>query len=119
MKIESTILIVEDEEIHRLILRRILETKGYKVLEAVNGAAGLEIMRTSKVDLAIVDLEMPLMNGIEFTKWVKGLNPSFPVIIVTAHAVNFPPQEIIAANVEALISKPVVAEELLNIIRDI
>lgn len=119
MKIGSTILIVEDEEIHRLILKRILESKGYKVLEAVNGAAGLKIMRTSKVDLTIVDLEMPVMNGIEFTKWVKGVNPSFPIIIVTAHAADFPPQDIIAANVEALIPKPVVAEELLNIIRDI
>lgn len=116
MNKEATILVVEDEDIHCLILKRLLESNGYLVLIASNGVEGLEIMRTSKVDLAIVDLEMPLMNGMEFTKWVKGINPNFPVIIVTAHAANFSPQEILEANVEALIQKPIVADELLKII---
>jgi CheY-like chemotaxis protein len=119
MKNGSTILIIDDEDIHRLILKRVLENKGYIVLDAANGSAGLEIMRTSKMDLAIVDLEMPVMDGMEFTKWVKEINPDFPVIIVTAHAANFSPQEILAANVEALIQKPIVPDELLRIVENI
>jgi CheY-like chemotaxis protein len=119
MKNGSTILVVEDEDIYRLILKRVLESKGYVVLDAANGAVGLEIMRTSKLDLAIVDLEMPVMNGMEFTKWVKAINPNFPVIIVTAHAADFPPQDILAMNVEAFMQKPIVTDELLKIIRDI
>jgi len=119
MKSGSTILVVEDEDIHRLILKRVLENKGYVVLDASNGAEGLEVMRTLKVDLAIVDLEMPVMDGMEFTKWVKEINPDFPVIIVTAHASNFSPQDILAANVEALIQKPILPDELLRIVENI
>jgi CheY-like chemotaxis protein len=116
MKNGATILVVEDEDMHRVILRRVLENKGYIVLDAAHGAEGLEVMRTLKVDLAIVDLEMPVMDGMEFTKWVKEINPDFPVIIVTAHAANFASQDILAANVEAFIQKPIEIDELLRII---
>jgi CheY-like chemotaxis protein len=116
MKKGSTILVVEDEDVHRLILKRVLENNGFVVLDAANGAEGLEVMRTLKVDLAIVDLEMPVMDGMEFTKWVKELIPDFPVIIVTAHALNFSPQEILAANIEAFLQKPIATEELLRTI---
>lgn len=119
MKKGSTILIVEDEDIHRLILRRVLENNAFVVLDAANGAEGLEAMRTLKIDLVIVDLEMPVMDGMEFTKWVKEINPNFPIIIVTSHATNFSPQEILAANVEAFIQKPIVTEELLRTIEQI
>jgi len=115
----STILVVDDEEIHRLVITRMLENKGYVILDAANGAEGLEIMRTLKVDLAIVDLEMPVMDGMEFTKWVKENNPKFPVIILTGHALDFSPQDILAADVEAFIQKPIVSEKLLTIIEQI
>jgi CheY-like chemotaxis protein len=119
MKKGSTILLVDDEEIHRMILKRVLENNGYVVLDASNGAEGLEVLRTLKVDLAIVDLEMPVMDGMEFTKWVKDIHPDFPVVIVTGHASNFSPQEILAANVESFLQKPVVTAELLRIIEHI
>jgi two-component system, sensor histidine kinase len=119
MKSGSTILIVEDEEIHRLILRRILENKGYVIVDATNGAEGLEVLRTLKVDMAIVDLEMPIMDGMEFTKWVKDTIPNFPVVIVTAHAESFSPQDILSANVEAFLHKPIIPDELLKIIEQI
>ena len=119
MKKGSTILIVEDEEIHRLLLRRVLENNGYVILDAANGAEGLEVLRTLKIDLAIVDLEMPVMNGMEFTKWVKDINPNFPMIIVTGHASNFSPHDILAADVEAFLQKPIVTDELIRIIENI
>ncbi len=119
MKNGSTILVIDDEDFNCIILKRVLEKKGYVVLNASNGSAGLEIMRTSKVDLAIVDLEMPVMDGMEFTKWVKEINPNFPVIIVTAHAANFSPQSILAANVEAFMQKPIVQDELLRVIENL
>ena len=119
MKKGSTILVIDDEDIHRLILKRTLENNGYVILAAANGAEGLEVMRTLKVDLAIVDLEMPVMDGVDFTKWVKEINPNFPVIIVTAHAAYFSPQDILAANVEAFMQKPIVTDELLRMIEHI
>ena len=119
MKKGSTVLVVDDEEIHRLVLNRMLEHHGYVVLDAANGAEGLEVMRTLKVDLAIVDLEMPVMDGMEFTKWVKEINPTFPVIILTGHALNFSPQDILAAEVEAFLQKPVATDELIKFIENI
>ena len=115
----SKILIVEDDDSYRLILRTILEDNGFLVTEAVNGAAALEVLRTSPMDLAVVDLEMPVMNGIEFTKWVKDIDPKFPVIIITAHEKHFSPSEIISVNVEAFIHKPFQIEELLKTIESI
>jgi CheY-like chemotaxis protein len=116
MKNGSTILVVEDEEIYRLILKKVLESNGYLVLDAANGAEGLEVLRTLKVDLAIVDLEMPVMDGMEFTKWVKEINPNFPLIIVTAHASSYSPKDILDANVNALLSKPLPMDELIKLV---
>ena len=116
MKTGSTILIVDDEHLYRTIIKKILEDHGFTVAVAGDGAEGLEIMRTKKIDLAIVDLEMPVMDGMEFTKWVKEINPKFPVIIVTAHAKEYSPEELLAANVEALMQKPIETVELLKLI---
>jgi len=116
MKNGSTILVVEDEDIHRLILKKVLESNGYSVFHAANGAEGLEVLRTIKVDLAIVDLEMPVMDGMEFITWVKEINPNFPVIIITAHASNFSPKDILDANVNALLSKPLQMDELIKLV---
>ena len=116
MKNGSTILVVEDEEIYRLIFKKVLESNGYLVLDAANGAEGLEVLRTLKVDLAIVDLEMPVMDGMEFTKWVKEINPNFPLIIVTAHASSYLPKEILDANVNALLSKHLQMDELIKLV---
>ena len=113
----ATILIVEDEDFQRIILKKILTDNGYHVIEASNGTDGLEIMRTSKIDLVISDLEMPKMDGVEFTKWVKELNPKFPVVIITAHASNFSPKELLNVNVDALLHKPFDKEELLKILQ--
>jgi CheY-like chemotaxis protein len=112
----ATILIVEDEDFHRVILKKILTDHGYHVVEAVNGSDGLEVMRTTKIDLVISDLEMPGMDGMEFTKWVKELYPKFPVVIVTAHASNFSPKEILNVNVDAFLHKPFNKEDLLKIL---
>ena len=116
MKQGSTILVIEDEEIHRVILKKVLVDQGYNVIDATNGAEALEIMRTSKVDLAIADLEMPVMDGMEFTKWVKELNPKFPVVVITAHANNFSPKEILNVNVDAFLNKPIQMDDLLKLV---
>jgi CheY-like chemotaxis protein len=119
MKKGSTILLIDDENSYRLVLKNVLEENGYIVQEASNGAIGLEILRTSKVDLAIVDLEMPVMDGIEFTRWVKELDPKFPIVIITAHERNFSPTEIISTDVEAFLHKPFELEELLKTVEAI
>ena len=78
-----TILVVEDDKDIVSLLKLFLENEGYEVLSCNNGIEGREIMDRDKVDLAIVDLNMPLMNGYEFIKSIRNYS-NIPVIILSA-----------------------------------
>jgi CheY-like chemotaxis protein len=119
MNIGSTVLIVEDNATFRELLREVLEEHHYVVLEAPNGKVAVEIIKKKKVDLAIVDLEMPLMNGLEFTKCAREQHRTFPIIIVTAYAAFYTPAEILAADIDAFLQKPVSMEKLMKIVQQI
>lgn len=107
MKAGSKILIVDDNEEFRVILRTILERKGYVVTEAGDGQEAIERMADASFHMAIVDLDMPRMNGIELTKRVKKDHPGMPVMMITAYASFYSPGEILAAGVDAFLQKPV------------
>ncbi|MCK5149169.1 sigma-54-dependent Fis family transcriptional regulator [bacterium] len=79
------ILVVDDEPKIREILKDILEHKGYNVLLAEDGPAALEIVRTESVDLALLDLMMPGISGMEVLERLMKKTPGLPVIMVTAH----------------------------------
>ena len=61
----ATILIIDDEELVRVLLRSALEAAGYEVTEAVNGRQGLELYRRNPMDLVITDIVMPELNGLD------------------------------------------------------
>jgi len=78
------VLVVDDvEEIVRF-LSRILESEGYKVLSARNGKVAVEIVQKELPDAVIMDIKMPIMNGIEAMKKMKSIIPLLPVIFITA-----------------------------------
>lgn len=107
MKPGSRILIVDDNEEFRSILKTILERKGFVVTEAADGQEAVERMAIEPAQMAIVDLDMPRMNGIELTKRVKKDYPGVPVMMITAYASFYSPGEILAAGVDAFLQKPV------------
>ena len=119
MKNGSHILIVEDNAPFRELIREVFEYLGYRVSEASNGLEGLSLMESASINLAIVDLEMPQMNGLEFTKRVKEKNPQFPVIMMTAYAASHSPAEIADANVDAFLQKPMGVDALINIVEQL
>ena len=86
MKKKAKILVVDDEAIIRESLRDWLSDAGHQVLTAENGPQALEIMERDKPSIAIVDLVMPGMDGIELLKKAKEVSPSIEVIIITAYA---------------------------------
>jgi DNA-binding NtrC family response regulator len=80
----STILIVDDEEIFRLCVKNHLEFLGYEVFSAASGRDALVLLREQQVDLVITDLHMPEMDGIQFMLSAKELDPSLTFIVFTA-----------------------------------
>lgn len=116
MKKGSTILVIDDNEDFRKLLAEALTMWGYNAAEAVDGQQALSIVEQFSPDLIICDLDMPNMNGLQFTKRVKEINPKFPVIMVTAFAKFYTTEEIDASHPDEFLQKPVDMDELLAVI---
>lgn len=82
---KSNILVVDDEPVARQSLTDILKLEGYTVASAPNGQAAVEFIRTHNVDLLIVDLRMPGMDGLEVVQVVNQVSPDTEVILLTAY----------------------------------
>jgi DNA-binding response OmpR family regulator len=83
-KKKSCILVVDDEPDIVIILSEYLSDEGFAVCTAQNGEAGLEKIREHKIDLALLDVAMPKLNGIETLREIKRMSPELPVIMITA-----------------------------------
>ena len=80
------VLVVDDEPAIREMERRILEKRGYRVLEAPGGAEGVAMLKDGKrIDLLIADLDMPLIPGEEMVRQIRTARPDLKVLYVTAH----------------------------------
>lgn len=103
---KKNILIVEDEKDICEILKLYLESEEYNVLITHNGLSALHIMQNSKVDMALVDIMMPMMNGYDFIKSVRETNGQLPIIVISAK--NLDNDKIIGLNLGAdiYITKP-------------
>ncbi len=81
----KTILVVDDDEAIRTLLQEELEDEGYKVLIATNAREALKMVETDPLDLVILDIRMPGMDGLEALPRMLGLKESLPVILHTAY----------------------------------
>ncbi|MHC1726706.1 MAG: sigma-54-dependent transcriptional regulator [Syntrophobacteraceae bacterium] len=80
------ILIADDDQSHRLMLTTLMQDWGFRTQEALDGGQALEIIRANPVDLILMDMRMPNMDGIEATRSIAQHNPAIPIIIVTAYS---------------------------------
>jgi CheY-like chemotaxis protein len=119
MKPGSRILIVDDNDDFRTMLAAALRSHGYNITEAADGEEALVKLRTTTNDMAIVDLDMPKLNGLTLTKKVKDVTPEFPIVMVTGYAQFYSPAEILSVGIDAFLQKPVPMEKLLEVIRKI
>lgn len=107
-----TILIVEDDEMVRLLTKTHL-APGYKVLEASNGEEALEILAHEHIDLLIVDIQMPKMNGYELMRSLRDSGDLRPAIMLTAMNTFAHKKEGFASGVDDYMTKPINYEELI------
>src|SRR5262245_16048356 len=105
----ETILVVEDNEKNRRLLRDVLQFKGYKTLESETAEDGIRIAHESKPSLILMDFHLPGMNGIQALEVLRAdaATRSIPVIAVTASAMTEDRQRIVAAGFDGLQTKPI------------
>jgi CheY-like chemotaxis protein len=113
------VLIAEDEETNYLYIETLLEryNPGLKILHARNGQEAVEICHDNKeIDLVLMDIKMPLLNGNEATKKIKSFRPHLPVIAQTAYSTTDDINLSKSAGCDDFISKPIGAKILYSII---
>lgn len=114
------ILVVEDQEDNRAILRDLLSSGGFEVIEAHNGEEGVGKAGAEKPDLILMDIQLPVMDGYEATRRIKS-DPALsaiPVIAVTSYALSGDADKAKSAGCDAYISKPYSPRELLARVRE-
>ena len=111
------ILVVDDDRSTRLFMRALLETEQYKVSLAADGEEALEIMEHEQIDLAVVDIMMPRMDGYEFTQTLRGADNNLPILMVSAKSLPADRKLGFRAGTDDFMVKPVDEEELLLHIR--
>ena len=110
------ILIVEDNEMNRDMLSRRLMRKGYEILIAVDGAIGLEMMKSERPDLVLMDMGLPVMDGWTATANAKADADlrNIPIIALTAHALEADRLRALEAGADDFDTKPVNLSGLLE-----
>jgi two-component system cell cycle response regulator DivK len=112
----SKILLVEDNEMNRDMLSRRLERKGFEVVIAIDGQAGVEMASSTSPDIILMDLSLPVIDGWEATRRIKAdpSTRSIPVIALTAHAMAGDEEKALAAGCDDYDTKPVDLPRLLE-----
>ena len=114
---DKTILIAEDEESNYKFLEMLLKNKGLKLLKAENGIEAIELCKKhNNIDLVLMDIKMPEMNGLDATMQIKKIRPNLPVIIQTAYAMQNDEKISTEAGCDDYITKPINKEKLFSLI---
>ncbi len=110
------ILIVEDDELNRDSLRRLLLRRGYEIVLAVDGTQGVEVARTEAPDLILMDMSLPGVDGWEATRRLKGdpRTRATPIIALTAHAMSSDRDKALEAGCDDYDTKPIELPRLLS-----
>jgi CheY-like chemotaxis protein len=113
--IYPTVLVAEDSRDTRIMLKRAFELKGYRVFEAEDGLQALEIARQYRPNLMVVDLNMPVLDGLETIKSVRQLEKNgeqMPIVAITAYDVYGMEEAALETGCNSYLSKPLDLEEL-------
>ena len=114
------ILVIEDQEDNRRILRDLLSSVGYELIEAENGEDGVAAAAAARPDLILMDIQLPLLDGYEATRRIKAQSAlsAIPIIAVTSYALSGDEDKARAAGCEGYVTKPFSPRELLAKIRE-
>lgn len=112
------VLVVEDNPVNRKLVIALLERAGYTVFSAENGAEALGLLESETVDLVVMDVQMPVMDGLAATRILRA-NPALsdlPVLALTAHALSGDRETCLQAGMNDYLTKPIQRDELLSVV---
>jgi two-component system cell cycle response regulator DivK len=106
---KSTVLYVEDNPDNRSLIRRVLEAEGYTVVEAINAKQALEKLENNQIDLVLMDINMPDMDGYTLTARIKTIEKfsGIPIVAVTANVMRGDREKSLGAGCDGYIQKPI------------
>jgi CheY-like chemotaxis protein len=115
---QATILIVENEVSNRILIERVLSTRGYRCVSASNGREALNILDHEQVDLILTDLSMPVLDGYRTTQLIRA-RPALanvPIVAVTAYALNDESEAAMHIGCTEYLTKPFKPRQLLEVV---
>jgi two-component system, cell cycle response regulator DivK len=117
--VTKRILIIEDQEDNRAIMRDLLSTAGYALIEAVDGEEGVNLARSERPDLILMDIQLPVLDGYEATRRIRAIADlkSVPIIAVTSYALSGDEAKTREAGCDSYVAKPFSPRELLAKVR--
>lgn len=115
---QPTILVVENEVSNRILIERVLSTRGYRCISAANGLEALNILNSEQVDLILTDLSMPVLDGYRATQLIRA-RPNMervPIVAVTAYALNDESEAALQMGCTEYLTKPFKPRQLLEVV---
>jgi two-component system, cell cycle response regulator DivK len=112
------VLVVEDFEDNRFMMRRLLEMSGYRVVEAVNGQQAVETAASEHPDIILMDLSLPMLDGLAATRRIRAQNGlgKVPIVAVSAHDSADFHAEALAAGCNEYVTKPIDFDQLVQLL---
>jgi two-component system cell cycle response regulator DivK len=116
--VDKLILIVEDEPKNLTLFRDLLQRFGYVTLEATNGRDGVELAKARNPNLILMDIQLPVMDGIEATQILKQdlKTKNIPILALTSYAMKGDKEKILQAGCDSYLAKPINVRELLAVV---
>jgi len=118
---EKVILVVDDTYHNRFLISEFLKQANYKVIQAENGKVAIDYLTANKVDLILLDIEMPVMNGFETLRFIRDKMPlptsKLPICAITAHNPELFEGEFASNKFTDLLTKPFTHERIMNLVK--
>jgi CheY-like chemotaxis protein len=115
------VLLVEDNVVNRMLAARVLQKRGHEVVNAADGREAVDLIARERFDIVLMDVQMPVMDGLEATREIRRREREsgghVPIVAMTAHVMRGDRERCLEAGMDAYLSKPIQAEELLRTVR--